>query len=117
MAKLGFQYIVFARIDYKEKELRKSAKELEFLWYPTFAIDKGQTKILTYISHDHYSVDYSVFNKFFDEYDLYLRDNEEETKKIADKAVDFFYKIRKWYKTDQIFKLLTLAFLKVKSSP
>ena len=35
-AEMGFEALFFARIDYKDKERRKSDKELEFIWRPSF---------------------------------------------------------------------------------
>jgi len=103
MAKLGFEYLVVARIDYKEKDIRKEKKELEFIWYPTWSLDRGQTKIFTYISHDHYSVDYKVFKNFLEEYNLKLNNYVNKIKLISEKAVEYFQNITKWYKTDHIF--------------
>ena len=52
---MGFENLVFSRIDNKEKVLRKKKLELEFFWRPYFSYDKGRSKIFTHITSDHYN--------------------------------------------------------------
>jgi alpha-mannosidase len=59
--KLGFDKLVMVRIDFREKEKRIKEKSMEFIWRPYFEIDGGQSKILTHITHGHYSPDDKVF--------------------------------------------------------
>ena len=102
MSKLGFKYLVMCRIDYKEKEIRMKKKELEFTWYPYWSLNK-RTSIFTYIAHDHYSVNYNIFDKFVDEIDLGLRNKPNEIERILNKAILHFQKIREYYRSDNIF--------------
>jgi hypothetical protein len=52
---MGFDNLVFARIDIHEKYFRQNTKRMEFYWRPNFSFDKGATKIFTHILLDHYT--------------------------------------------------------------
>jgi len=92
-AKLGFKKIVLVRIDYKEKEIRRRNKALEFFWFPYYntAAEQSElqnlseanfnkmkkTKIFTHITFDHYCPPASLADFVLEKK---LTFNEEEVK-------------------------------------
>lgn len=51
---MGFKNIVLSRIDFKEKEIRKVNKSMEFIWRPFSQIPNSDNEIFTHIQWDGY---------------------------------------------------------------
>lgn len=97
-AKLGFKKIVLVRIDYKEKEIRRKNKALEFYWFPYYNTAAEQkdlanlseanfnkmkkTKIFTHITFDHYCPPASLAD-FVLEKKLVLNEQEVKSRSLA----------------------------------
>ena len=52
LSKMGFEKIAIVRIDYKEKDIRRREKSLEFFYIPFASYDKA--KIFTHVTYEHY---------------------------------------------------------------
>jgi len=94
LSKMGFKKIVLVRIDYKEKDVRKSQKTLEFFWVPFGQIDES-TKIFTHITHDHYNPPAGL-EDFISDKDLYL--SEYEISRRAEKLLGSIKDINSKYR-------------------
>jgi lysosomal alpha-mannosidase len=53
LSKMGFDKIVFVRIDQKEKNIRIAQKNLEFYWFPFDQVD-NTAKVFTHITYNNY---------------------------------------------------------------
>jgi hypothetical protein len=98
LSELGYENLVIVRIDYKEKDLRKSTKEMEFIWKPYFSVDQGKSSIFTHITHGHYDPDLP----FYYEKRHIMK---WELREIAAKAFTSFLNIAKAYRTNNILVL------------
>lgn len=94
LAKMGFKKIVLVRIDYKEKDYRKSQKSLEFYWVPFGKIDEN-TRIFTHITHDHYNPPAGM-EDFTSDRDLNLSDSQVRSRasKLLESIKDINSKYR-----------------------
>lgn len=95
---MGFETIVYVRIDYNEKDIRKNQKSMEFHWRPYFDIDQEKlyhsksneirdpkdSSIFTYITAEHYSpfADFGKLNQ-----DKEIKYTEEDLTKEVNKFV------------------------------
>jgi lysosomal alpha-mannosidase len=70
LSKMGFKKIAFVRIDYKEKNIRRATKNLEFYWVPFDEVD-SEVKIFTHVTYDHYCPPGGMEN-FIDDRELSL---------------------------------------------
>ncbi len=52
---MGYENLVFARIDWREKYKRLNDKSLEFFWRPFYSLDKGKTMLFTHVLIEHYN--------------------------------------------------------------
>jgi hypothetical protein len=52
---MGYENLVFARIDWREKYKRFNDKSLEFFWRPFYSLDKGKTMLFTHVLIEHYN--------------------------------------------------------------
>ncbi len=91
LAKMGFEKIAFVRIDYKEKNLRRANKSLEFRWKPFSQIPSyTKTEIFSHITYAHYCPPPSMTG-FIDDDVLQLTDPQWESR------ADQFYKdLKEW---------------------
>lgn len=101
MSKLGFENLVIVRIDYREKEIRKNTKSMEFFWRPYKEIDGGKSSILTHTTYKHYNPDSQAFSGFLESYVL----PEYRIRENLEAAYRDFLDRRKAYKTNEIFFL------------
>ena len=99
LKEMGFETIVFVRIDYKEKNIRRANKTMEFNWRPYFDLeseklhsinlkdlkDPKDTAIFTHITADHYCP-FSDFGKLNE--DNVVKYTEEELNNEVQKFVD-----------------------------
>ena len=53
-AEMGFEAVVFCRIDYQDKDLRKQKAEMEFVWRPFNKSYGSRAEIFTHLTHNHY---------------------------------------------------------------
>ena len=98
LSQLGFENLVLVRIDYKEKEIRKSKKEMEFIWKPYHSVDQGKANIFTHITHGHYDPDLPFY------YEKRPIENWE-LPAIANKAYFSLENISSAYKTKNVMVL------------
>lgn len=99
LKEMGFETIVFVRIDYKEKNIRRANKTMEFNWRPYFDLeseklysinlkdfkDPKDTAIFTHITADHYCP-FSDFGKLNE--DTIVKYTEEQLNSEVQKFVD-----------------------------
>lgn len=78
LAKMGFTKIAFVRIDYKEKDIRRATKNLEFYWVPYDEFD-SEVKIFTHVTYDHYCPPGGMEN-FIDDRELSLPYDEVKSR-------------------------------------
>jgi len=64
-AKLGFENLIFCRMDWREKELRRDDRNMEFIWKPYVDVNGDEASIFTHICFDHYSLDLNWFPEMF----------------------------------------------------
>ena len=81
---MGFDKIVLSRIDYKEKEIRKENKTMEFIWKPFSQIDNSKSEIFTHIQFQGYCMP-DGFGYFLDDKDINKTDKE-----IAEISKNFY---------------------------
>ncbi len=74
LAKMGFKKMAFVRIDYREKNIRRANKTLEFYWSPFHQID-STTRIFTHITYEHYCLPDGI-GDFIQDRDLNLPEGE-----------------------------------------
>ncbi len=77
MAKVGFEQLGFCRVDYKEKKIRQENKEMEFIQYPYWNVEKNEAKIFTHITYDHYDLNFTIFKDFLENEDLELDEDKD----------------------------------------
>lgn len=68
LAQLGFDAVVFARLNRDSREQRKQRGTLEFEWRPQFydPSDSQQKSILAHALYDHYNPPYFIKKDVFD---------------------------------------------------
>ena len=81
---MGFDKIVLSRIDYKEKEIRKLNKTMEFIWKPFSQIDNSANEIFTHVQFDSYCLPNSLYFLIND-----IEYNKTETE-MAELAQEFY---------------------------
>lgn len=101
LREMGFEQIVFVRIDEKEKRIRRAEKTLEFHWTPYKDLasvsdsSAAETTIFTHVTHDHYCV--GEFGELIDDEENNFTEkelNERVTKfveMINDTTKDFLH--------------------------
>lgn len=58
-AQMGFDAIVFARINEQDREKRRETRDLQFIWTPEFVSDADdQQEIFAHLLYNHYSSPY-----------------------------------------------------------
>lgn len=104
MAEMGMEAIFFARMNIMKFNELKSDGDLEFVWIPTFATDKGEEKneILAHALHDHYNPPYFVPSSAYMTGAPY---SKNLARSIADQWLSYFDDYLKAYKTRNIIVL------------
>lgn len=54
-AEMGFDALIFARIDYQDKDARLMDKTMEFVWRPMHSTLGDRAEIFTHVLYNHYS--------------------------------------------------------------
>jgi lysosomal alpha-mannosidase len=85
---MGFKNIVLSRIDYKEKEIRKKNKTMEFVWKPFSQIDNSTTEIFTHIQFDGYCMP-GKFGNLIDDKEINFTDVQ-----LANVSLEFYYTLK-----------------------
>ena len=91
LSHMGFEKIVFVRIDYKEKQIRQKNKTLEFQWKPFSQVAAyANTEIFSHITYAHYCPPGSM--------DGFINDNvvQLSDKDWQDRADRFYNEIHEW---------------------
>ena len=90
---------MLSRIDYKEKNIRKLNKTLEFVWKPFSQIDNSKTEIFTHIQHDGYCMP-NDFNYLIEDKDINKTDTEFA--ELAEKFYGTLKNISQTYNHNQV---------------
>jgi hypothetical protein len=89
LAKMGFTKIAFVRIDYKEKNIRRAEKNLEFYWVPFNEMD-SQVKMFTHVTYDHYCLPGGM-DDFANDRELNLSQEE-----VASRSETIYNNLKTW---------------------
>ena len=96
---MGFDKIVLSRIDYKEKEIRKLNKTMEFIWKPFSQIDNSANEIFTHVQFDSYCLPNSLY---FLINDIEYNKTETEMAELAQEFYETLKNISKAYNHNQV---------------
>jgi lysosomal alpha-mannosidase len=78
LSKMGFTKIAFVRIDYKDKNIRRAKKSLEFYWFPYDQINEN-AKIFTHVTYDHYCLPPGM-DGFINDQELHMTASEVQNR-------------------------------------
>lgn len=101
LSKMGYEKIVFVRIDYKEKDIRRAEKTLEFIYTPFNEID-SKTRIFTHVTYNHYC-NPDGMERFLTDTELYMP--QSEIKSRSERVYNDLKKISTGYKHDQVLMM------------
>ncbi len=111
ISQMGFSQIVFVRIDYKDKEIRRAQSKLEFYYYPfTNSNDNHSNKsprIFTHVTYNHYC-NPEGFDDFNSDRELHF--TESDLNNRAELARDDLMKIASGYRGGNVMMMFGCDF-------